>query len=1279
MAKTGSTARTIVLVASVLLTMTAAAATESSRPFSFASGAREFIVVDWDREAIREMAGREGPQLVRDFPLRAGLSLDLEIERFSVTSPSTQFVLGRKGGEDQPIDFDPSSISMFRGRIVDAPGSHVFLAFSDTLSTGHIDLGPGHPSYRIHSRGNRSAGVDTGAGEIEVFETVPAPARPPGVPFCGSEKNQMAVLGSPVPESNHPVKGLKHLELAIETDHELFQLFGNTTDTLNYVTLMYAQVSDVYVRDVDTRVELSFVRIWDDPNDLFNVVDPSPLSGFRDYWNANMGAVQRDVAQLFSGRRDYPFGGQAYLSAFCGSNAYSVVGYAMGFFPDPSRPSPYHYDISVTAHEIGHNAGTGHTHDSPNFIDTCNDPQTTAQRGTIMSYCSQTWSGGNANRDLYFHSSIQQNMDAFIATASCVVADCNRNSVVDSLDISNATSTDADLNGVPDECEDCNDNSVLDDADIASMTSQDLDLNGIPDECEPDCNANNVPDAKDIDDGTSFDLHGNDIPDECEADCDADSLPDYDEIQNDMTLDVNRDAQLDVCEDCDTDGTIDLVELDNAHFAWVASGLTGSDLRQFHPDTGVLTAVSSGGMSALVDEGFDLIVAPNGSVLVTSHADSRVLEFDLDGNSFGDLIAAGGGGLSGPTGLIVAPDDTTLLVASSLTNSVLSYDLATGNSLGAFVAAGSGGLSVPFGLTFGPNGNLFVTGDNGSVLEYDGLTGASLGDFVPAAFNGGLDQPRGLVFKPDGNLLVASFGTDEVLEYDGQTGESLGKWAQVGTASVLTQTSPWGVRVAPNGNVFVSRTGADHGSGSAEHGDHHHDDDTSIGNLHLSNAQIYEYDSRNGNFLRTYVGGNDHGLIFPTGFDFVPGFLLDCNVTFLPDECDLLSGASLDADFSGVPDECEIDCNGNFVFDRLDLIPYGTSPDCNSNGSPDECDLADAISLDCTSNGIPDECERDCNATGTADTCDLLLGSSVDCDANGIPDECDTFDDLEAVTGWTAGAVGDTATTGIWTLVDPVGTGAQPELDHTPSGTQCFVTGQGLPGGTLGAADIDGGNTTLTTPPIDVAGSPDAEIGYWRWFSNDAGSNPGQDIMTIDVTSNGGMNWINVEVVGPTTESSGGWLFHSFRVADFVPPTSGVKLRFVAGDTGGGSIVEAAIDDLVVVVECCPASVPVDVTGLLLDKVSDTRLLWDAQGGGMIYDVIRGDLSSLRSNGAIDDGLCAIDDWPGSGWDDLQADPLSGQAYYYLVRAEDSCQPGTTSSYGTASSGSPRVPLIDCP
>ena len=91
----------------------------------------------------------------------------------------------------------------------------------------------------------------------------------------------------------------------------------------------------------------------------------------------------------------------------------------------------------------------------------------------------------------------------------------------------------------------------------------------------------------------------------------------------------------------------------------------------------------------------------------------------------------------------------------------------------------------------------------------------------------------------------------------------------------------------------------------------------------------------------------------------------------------------------------------------------------------------------------------------------------------------------ETIWRWSSGASGDTATTGIWTRVDPVGTAAQPEDDHTPAGLKCWVTGQGSAGGGLGDNDVDNGKTTLLTPILDLTSYPDPHISYWRWYSND--------------------------------------------------------------------------------------------------------------------------------------------------------------------------------------------------
>ncbi|HET6278698.1 MAG TPA: M12 family metallo-peptidase, partial [Candidatus Polarisedimenticolia bacterium] len=821
-------------------------------PFQAVAQDGRFLRMAWNEADLRAVA--EGPFRVRGFPLRDDLEVDLDLERFTVTGPGTRFVVGRRGAPDDALDFDPAAVLLLRGTVRGRPGSHLFMALQNGRASGVIDLGAGGGRYRIASQD--AAGATLPPGTLAVFrmeET--AAALPPGVPLCGAGEGGEAAPAtsgerSPLPLPVQPPRpGLRQLELAVDTDHEYFGLFGDLDAAAAYLVALYGAVSDIYMRDLNTRVELTFARLWDNPDDLFNDVDPSPLRDFHDYWEANMSHVQRDAAQLLSGRRDYPFGGQAWVGSLCGFLGYSVVGYAMGFFPDPSAPSSYHYDITITAHELGHSAGTHHTHDFPNNVDSCNNVSTPRQRGTIMSYCGETGSGMNANIDLYFHTRIRDNIAAHLAGATCVADDCNANSVADTLDIDLGTSLDVDGNGVPDECEDCNGNAVPDRVEGLP----DLNANGISDACEPDCNRNSRPDDVDIADRRSSDRFGNGVPDECEPDCNANGVSDYTEIQAAMSLDIDRDARIDACQDCDHDSRTDSQTLIGAHGAWIASGLEQSPVRRFHGMSGVLELASEPLPASLVSRGQDLIITPRRQVLVSSAGDHRVLRFNASGAYLDDLARPGAGGLRYPTGLL-RRGDGAILVASRDSDSVLAFREDSGAFLGVLVAPGSGGLIAPFGLALGPNRHLFVTSAANEVLEYHPTTGAFIRALVAADANGGLDQPRGLVFKPDGNLLVASFGNDELLEFDGRTGAPRGPWARVGTATRITRTSPWGVRIGPNGNVFMVRTGEEYGSGSD--GSHDHGGDTGEDDppaLHRTNAQIYEFDVRNGRFVRTYI------------------------------------------------------------------------------------------------------------------------------------------------------------------------------------------------------------------------------------------------------------------------------------------------------------------------------------------------------------------------------------------------------------------------------------------
>ncbi len=193
--------------------------------------------------------------------------------------------------------------------------------------------------------------------------------------------------------------------------------------------------------------------------------------------------------------------------------------------------------------------------------------------------------------------------------------------------------------------------------------------------------------------------------------------------------------------------------------------------------------------------------------------------------------------------------------------------------------------------------------------------------------------------------------------------------------------------------------------------------------------------------------------------------------------------------------------------------------------------------------------------------------------------DVDDLYDFETPVGFTAGAPGDDATTGIWVRVDPIGTAAQPEDDHTPDGVFAWVTGQGSPGGSLGENDVDNGTTSLVSNRIDLSSTEFATISYARWYSNNTGAAPNADVFEVFVSDDDGQTYALVETVGPAGPgTSGGWIVTGFNVGDFVDLTSTIRVKFVASDLGAGSVVEAGIDDVRILgVSCRAAGCPADL------------------------------------------------------------------------------------------------------
>ncbi len=185
-------------------------------------------------------------------------------------------------------------------------------------------------------------------------------------------------------------------------------------------------------------------------------------------------------------------------------------------------------------------------------------------------------------------------------------------------------------------------------------------------------------------------------------------------------------------------------------------------------------------------------------------------------------------------------------------------------------------------------------------------------------------------------------------------------------------------------------------------------------------------------------------------------------------------------------------------------------------------------------------------------------------------------DDFEIDKNWVGSDPSDTAAvSGRWVRGDPIptsynpGSGAvmiQPGDDHTPDpGVNCWFTGQGTAGGPAGAADVDGGKTTLVSPVIDLSGVLTARVQYWRWYFSGT-STSRNDPFVSQISNDNGATWVTLETVDAAS-GNGGWELADIPVS--IPLTGQMKVRFIAQDLGAPDTVEAAIDDFKFVTTGC--------------------------------------------------------------------------------------------------------------
>ena len=439
--------------------------------------------------AVLDQAARLDAWKLEAFPLDAATQVDLVMEAVPATSRGAKVVVVEEGGRERAV---PRLARIWRGRVEGDPESSVFLSDSPAGTFGWVETDGRHHVI--------SSGDPLGDRTIVVFDLRgPASEHIQWLPFDCAIDEIKQPFADLIPD---PVQGgvagaaCRTVEIALDTDQQYLGLFGGSTAAAQgYLDTLVAAANEIYVRDCNVQLRMTFSRLWQTEDPWTQNSASSQLNQFRVYWTENLASVERDIVHLLSGRA--LGGGVAYLNVGCSSSfGYAVSSNLQGFFPTPLVDhSHLNWDIKVFTHEIGHNLGTRHTHDlnqhDPPLDDCYVDAQgwgacTQSWSGTIMSYC-HLCPGGMSNINLKFHPSTQLVIESYVANASCLVDeacgfDDDGDGVANAEDncpgVWNPAQADADADSAGDACDGCPNDPLKVAAGTCGCGSIDVDYDG---------------------------------------------------------------------------------------------------------------------------------------------------------------------------------------------------------------------------------------------------------------------------------------------------------------------------------------------------------------------------------------------------------------------------------------------------------------------------------------------------------------------------------------------------------------------------------------------------------------------------------------------------------------------------------------------------------------------------------------------------------------------------------------------------------------------------------
>ena len=361
--------------------------------------------------------------VVPNFPLGVDRDVTLRLQRFEVFSPDAKIVLGSVNyiGETVHRQKTKPNIVLLRGAIEGDPTSKVFLALGDHTTNGLLES---EGSTYVLTE-NKNAGW---TAVYNVNDVDPADMNWEDF-YCDVLDNRLVANKNRTYAGGDSDGGkCKAIRVAIDTDWEFTELFEGSVDASSeYAATLIGAASTIFDAEIGVEVQISFLRIWNDdsdPWDKHNALEQ--LYQLRSYWEENMGATDRHLTHLLSGRS--LGGGIAWLNGMCTSYGYGLSANLRGSFPLPLQDfSSNNWDIFVVTHELGHNCSSPHTHEYEPPIDECgNDVEGNcddADGGTIMSDC-HLCPGGMSNIALHFDDAVRAKIANYLLNSTPCNLDC---------------------------------------------------------------------------------------------------------------------------------------------------------------------------------------------------------------------------------------------------------------------------------------------------------------------------------------------------------------------------------------------------------------------------------------------------------------------------------------------------------------------------------------------------------------------------------------------------------------------------------------------------------------------------------------------------------------------------------------------------------------------------------------------------------------------------------------------------------------------------------------